>query len=78
VEGFLIEPGDHHALAERLIKLIENPELRVQMGERGRQVVVDNFSTVRMVGDREKLFLSLAAGKGIPADIYSMQQANPK
>lgn len=78
VEGFLIEPGDHQALAERLISLIENPELRAQMGERGRQVVVDNFSTARMVGDREKLFLSLAAGKGIPVDIYSMNQANPK
>ncbi len=72
VEGYLIESGDHQALAERFLTLIKDPVLRQQMGERGRQVVIDNFSTARMVGDREQLFLSLAAGNGIPEGIYSM------
>ncbi|MCJ7791417.1 MAG: glycosyltransferase family 4 protein [Dehalococcoidia bacterium] len=37
VEGFLLPPGDVAALAGALRKLIVNPELRMQMGERGRQ-----------------------------------------
>lgn len=34
--GFLVEPGDVEALRDRLTRLVESPELRRQMGERGR------------------------------------------
>ncbi|MGQ9681381.1 MAG: glycosyltransferase family 4 protein [Anaerolineae bacterium] len=35
-EGLLIEPADPLALAEALIRLLRDPELRQRMGERGR------------------------------------------
>jgi glycosyltransferase involved in cell wall biosynthesis len=34
--GFLVNPGDERALAERLVELIESPELRRRFGENGR------------------------------------------
>ena len=36
-EGLLIEPADPLALAEALIRLLRDPELRQRMGERGRK-----------------------------------------
>lgn len=40
----LVEPKDPQALAAAIIKLLGNPELRKQMGERGRRFVVENQS----------------------------------
>ena len=42
--GFLVPAKDAEALAEALIKLIENPSLRQRMGECGRQMVLDAFT----------------------------------
>jgi glycosyltransferase involved in cell wall biosynthesis len=48
VTGFLSEPGDTAALATNLLRLLENPPLRTQMGRAGRQRVVDYLSASRM------------------------------
>lgn len=42
--GFLVDPGDHLALAESLTKLIESPSLRLSMGEKARRRVLEIFS----------------------------------
>ena len=34
--GFMIEPGDRPEMAERLVRLLKDPELRAQMGAAGR------------------------------------------
>lgn len=36
LEGFLVPPGDTGLFAERLVRLIEDPSLRQQMGEAGK------------------------------------------
>ncbi|MFZ5918253.1 MAG: glycosyltransferase family 4 protein [Chloroflexota bacterium] len=44
--GFLIAPGDAAELAGALEILVENPALRVQMGQRGRRIVQEGFDAV--------------------------------
>jgi L-malate glycosyltransferase len=42
-EGLLVEPDNHTALAQALRHLLDNAELRVQMGARGKVTVLDRF-----------------------------------
>lgn len=40
--GFLFEPGDIDGLAERLLRLLRDPELRLTMGEESRRIVAQH------------------------------------
>jgi len=42
--GFVVEPGNAAALADRLIALLARPELRRRMGEAGRALIARHFS----------------------------------
>lgn len=42
--GFLVPERDAYALAEKIILLIQNPDKCLEMGERGRKIVEDNFN----------------------------------
>jgi len=44
VTGYLVPTGDPVALAERLKKLVDEPDLRLQMGMSGRRLVEENYS----------------------------------
>ena len=37
VSGFLVREHDFESMAERMVRLIEDPELRMEMGQRGRE-----------------------------------------
>jgi glycosyltransferase involved in cell wall biosynthesis len=41
--GFLIQPGDHRALADRTIQLLDDPELRVQMSKENKKAIKMRF-----------------------------------
>ena len=43
VNGYLIAPDDHEALAKKILLLLNNRKLRKHMGERARQRVIDHF-----------------------------------
>jgi glycosyltransferase involved in cell wall biosynthesis len=43
MNGFVIEPGDVNALAEKIILLAKDPELRKQMGQRNLELVRKNY-----------------------------------
>jgi len=49
VEGFLIEPGDVEALADRMLRLEADAELRQRMGRAGRRRVEQSYSPDRTV-----------------------------
>lgn len=59
--GYLVEPGDVHALAETLIRLLGDGELRARMGRRGRQVFDEHFSHRANLPKLRRLY-RLAAG----------------
>jgi glycosyltransferase involved in cell wall biosynthesis len=47
VDGFLVPPGDHGALAGRLVQLLRDPPLRRRLGEAGRQTFLRRFELGR-------------------------------
>jgi glycosyltransferase involved in cell wall biosynthesis len=65
VDGFLVEPGDVEALADRLGRLAADPELARRMGEAGRARVLERYSVQRLVGDVDALYRRLLADAGV-------------
>ena len=49
--GLLVEPGDAPALAEAVLRLLADKDLRRSMGEAGRQRVIDSFSWEQITQD---------------------------
>jgi glycosyltransferase involved in cell wall biosynthesis len=47
--GLLVPPRDHHALAEAIVRLLKDPNLRERMGHTGLERVKRVFSADRMV-----------------------------
>ncbi len=54
--GICIGPEDPHALAKEIIKLAENPEMRRQFSQNGREFVVREMSLTKAISDLEALF----------------------
>jgi len=65
VDGFLVEPGDVDAMAERLARLAADPQLRRRMGEAGRERVLQRYAVERLLDDVDRLYRSLLAANGI-------------
>jgi colanic acid/amylovoran biosynthesis glycosyltransferase len=43
--GFLVPEGDYRALAEKIIELIQHPELWAGFGRAGRKIVEQRYNT---------------------------------
>ncbi|HET6683520.1 MAG TPA: glycosyltransferase family 4 protein [Gaiella sp.] len=57
--GFLVRPGDTHALAEQLELLARDPERRAAMGRLGRERVLHRYAVERLVDDVDALYREL-------------------
>jgi glycosyltransferase involved in cell wall biosynthesis len=57
--GFRVPTGTPEAMADRFVALLENPELRVEMGVRGRSRAKEIFGLNRMLGQYERLYQHL-------------------
>jgi glycosyltransferase involved in cell wall biosynthesis len=55
VEGFLVNPKEHHQYAKRILELLENSELQIQFGINARKKIVKKFS-VEIVAKQSVLF----------------------
>lgn len=62
VTGILVEPGDADALADAVIKLLQDPERSRKMGLAGRERVLVLFSIDHAVAQLESLYLELCNG----------------
>jgi glycosyltransferase involved in cell wall biosynthesis len=56
VNGFLVPFGDIKGLADKIIYLMEHPELAKEMGKRGREKMVKEFSLDKVLKDMKKLY----------------------
>lgn len=63
VTGALVEPGDSEALAEAILGLLADPELRQRFGRAGRERVESTFDLARQVRRFEELYESLAPSR---------------
>lgn len=64
VNGYLTSPGEPLQLAERIVRLLDDPELAQRMGAEGL-ARVDMFSDRRMIDEIDALYRTLLARKGI-------------
>lgn len=55
VDGFLVNPTAHTTYAERIVQLLENPELQREFGTAARKKVVQKFS-VEVVAQQSLIF----------------------
>ena len=55
--GILVEPRDYSSIADAVVNLLENANLRKEMGARGREIVERKFGLDRMIEDYENLYM---------------------
>jgi glycosyltransferase involved in cell wall biosynthesis len=63
VTGILVEPGDPEKLAEAILKLASDVELRKKMGNAGREFVAQNYRWENCLKQMIELYEQLISGK---------------
>jgi len=66
VNGLLVAPRDAEALAAALRRLIEAPALRAELGAKGRELAVGEFSEQEVTGETLLVYDRLLAGPTAP------------
>ena len=61
--GILIEAGDHAALAEGIIRIINHPDLAVRMAGRAKEIILQGHSMNSMLDSIESLYQRLLREK---------------
>ena len=57
--GFLVAPGKPEAVAEKILLLLRDSDLRAEMGERGRRFFRENLSLAKMVSRTQDVYREL-------------------
>jgi glycosyltransferase involved in cell wall biosynthesis len=66
--GLLVEPGDHEALSNGLIKILNNEGLASQLVENARELIEKEYSLDHMIDKIEGLYGTLLKQKGYKSD----------
>ena len=56
INGLLVEPGNAGALTEAILRLVQDAPLRAKMGEAGREVFQQKFTSARMAKQSMELY----------------------
>lgn len=62
INGFLYEVGDVEALANYIVRLVKNKNLRVELGKNGFKYVKENFSISKYIKQHENIYERLING----------------
>ena len=60
--GYLVPPRDTAALAAAILRCLDDDGNRIEMGRRGRALVVDRFRRDKMIEETQTLLLEVALG----------------
>lgn len=74
--GFLVEVGDVAGLAENLRTLVEDADLRREMGERARALAIDLYSREHIAHRYGSLLAGLIGGTGLIGDRKSGEETD--
>lgn len=67
VNGYLVPARDGRRLSQALRSLIEAADLRVRMGEQGREIAVSEFADERVIRETLALYARVLASAQVPA-----------
>ena len=56
VTGFIVPPNDPIQLADKILTLLKDDNLRNSFGEKGRKRVLENYTAERMVKETERIY----------------------
>jgi len=59
--GFLCKARDYNGIAEKVIVLLTDTELRIKMGENARKRIIDNFTIVDFIAKYEECYKELTS-----------------
>jgi glycosyltransferase involved in cell wall biosynthesis len=59
--GYIVGVGDFDLMVKHCLKLINNPELRAEMGVLSREIALEKFSEERMLDEYEVCYKSMAS-----------------
>ncbi|MBN1871845.1 MAG: glycosyltransferase [Candidatus Omnitrophica bacterium] len=57
--GFLVDPHDFRACADRIVELLKNPKMSEEMGKKAKEFVREKFLTTRLISDYLDLIAEL-------------------
>lgn len=63
--GYLVPPGDAHAMASTIVRLFRNPQTAGFLGRAARAMAHERFPLKRLIDDMENLYHQLLEEKGI-------------
>lgn len=61
--ALVVPPGDENALADAILTLLSDKELRISMGDAGRKHIIDNFSAYQMAKRYEEVYQKIITPK---------------
>lgn len=77
--GFLVDPLDREAFADRVVQILQNPDMAEQMGRKGKETVRENFLTTRLLLDYLDLLNDVLWGSngngGLPCSLLPKMRA---
>jgi len=75
--GYLVRPGDSDGLADAITRLLDDPALRIRMGEAGKRKVDPAFRAETMVNEISNVYKELVKKHFLRLERFEQRRHNP-